>query len=70
MNFFISYSNQDSAWVKLLAAALLLRPEVDQVYWWGGSNVPGKGLWESIFGWIDDRSGPLKLDSVLEVIST
>ncbi|MBA7583178.1 hypothetical protein ES708_25118 [subsurface metagenome] len=54
MNVFISYSTQDSAVVKLLAAALYSQPKVDEVHWWDESNIPGEELWPSIFNWIND----------------
>lgn len=56
MNVFFSYSTEDTAVVKLLAAALHSQPNVDEVHWWDGSNVPGEELWKSIFRWIDDST--------------
>jgi len=64
MNVFISYSTQDSAMVKLFASALRSQPKVDVVHWWEGSKVPGKDLWQSIFGWIDEA------DIVMAVITS
>jgi hypothetical protein len=61
MKVFISYSVHDTTFVKTIADQL--RPIAEQVLWWEESKEPGREVWPSIFGWIDQS------DLILAVIT-
>lgn len=51
MKLFISYSAEDTAFVRTLASQL--SPWVSRLYYWDKSQEPGTEAWPAIFRWID-----------------
>ncbi len=51
MNVFISYSTEDLVSVERIAKAI--KDCEDEPFWWHEKKLPGRGAWDTIFGWIE-----------------